>query len=134
MGLSVLTLVVVPGTACSVAPTEPPWLLRPDAGKATADEVLPDELPLAIAPAGEGPCYTCSERPCLNACPVRAFTGTGYDVGRCREHLRGPEGRECLDGGCLARRACPVGAAYTHGARQTRFHMRAFLAADPAGP
>ncbi len=26
------------------------------------------------------PCDTCAERPCLSACPVGAFTETGYDV------------------------------------------------------
>ena len=34
-----------------------------------------------------------------------------------------------MDGGCLARRACPVGAEYAHGAEQAGFHMRAFLRA-----
>jgi ferredoxin-like protein FixX len=95
---------------------------------------LPEDFAPASAPAGERPCDTCSERPCMNACPVRAFTTEGYDVGRCRAHLRSQDGSECVEGGCLARRACPVGTVYAHGARQTRFHMRAFLASDPAGP
>jgi hypothetical protein len=42
----VLTLVVVPGTGCSVAPTDPPWLLRPDAGKTVAEEFPPEALPV----------------------------------------------------------------------------------------
>ena len=40
-----LTLVVVPATGCSAAPTDPPWLLRPDAGKTTADGPLGDPPP-----------------------------------------------------------------------------------------
>jgi hypothetical protein len=95
---------------------------------------LPEELAPASAAAGERPCETCSERPCLSACPVRAFTTEGYDVARCREHVRGPDGRECREGGCLARRACPMGRAHAYGPRQTQFHMRAFLGANPAGP
>ena len=95
---------------------------------------LQEDLALASARAGERPCETCSERPCLNACPVRAFTTEGYDVGRCREHLRSPDGRECVEGGCLARRACPVGSTFAQGPRQTQFHMRAFLAADALNP
>ena len=75
------------------------------------------------------PCETCASRPCLSACPVGAFTPGGYDVAACAAHLRTEAGRACMDGGCLARRACPVGGEYTHGAAQTRFHMRAFLSA-----
>ena len=95
---------------------------------------LREDLAPTIEQAANGPCESCSVRPCMSACPVRAFTAAGYDVARCREHLGGPEGRECLDRGCLARRACPVGQTYAHGARQTQFHMRAFLAADPLNP
>jgi len=95
---------------------------------------LPEELGPPTAPSGKGPCESCAQRPCLSACPVSAFTAEGYAVDLCREHLRGPGGRECLEGGCLARRACPVGQSYAHGPQQTRFHMRAFLAADPLNP
>lgn len=73
------------------------------------------------------PCETCVARPCLSACPVGAFAADGYDVDACAGHLRDEEGRACMDGGCLARRACPVGAEHAHGPEQTRFHMRAFL-------
>jgi ferredoxin len=86
--------------------------------------------PIAIPPRKErvSPCEACLMRPCLTACPVGAFTIAGYDVAACASHLR-KEGNACTDGGCLARRACPVGAEHAHGAGQMRFHMRAFLAA-----
>jgi hypothetical protein len=95
---------------------------------------LPDDLAPATAAAGERPCETCSEHPCMSACPVSAFTMDGYDVARCRAHVRSPDGSECRERGCLARRACPVGPTFAHEPRQTQFHMRAFLAADGVNP
>lgn len=74
------------------------------------------------------PCESCSERPCMSACPVRAFTSQGYDVEACRRHLETPS-RACWSHGCLARVACPVGAEERYEDAQMRFHMRAFTAA-----
>jgi hypothetical protein len=86
---------------------------------------------LALPPADrrESPCDRCAERPCLGACPVDAFTPRGYDDAGCAAHVSSPAGGECLDRGCLARRACPIGAAHRYGAEQQRFHMAAFLRA-----
>jgi hypothetical protein len=42
LGLSVLTLLVVPGTGCSMALTDPASLLRPEAGRMVAEEELED--------------------------------------------------------------------------------------------
>ena len=91
--------------------------------------------PLGAPPPAPAPrpCETCAGRPCLSACPVGAFDGGRYDAEACRARLRAPEGRDCLDGGCLARRACPVGAHSGHGAEQAGFHMRAFLGGASAG-
>jgi len=85
----------------------------------------------AVAPS---PCLTCSGQPCLGACPVGAFTGRSYDVESCAAHLRAAEGAPCREGGCLARRACPVGPAFAQSPAQARFHMRAFLAARGVSP
>ncbi|NIM29388.1 MAG: hypothetical protein GTO28_16295 [Gammaproteobacteria bacterium] len=76
------------------------------------------------------PCDTCVDKPCLATCPVSAFSPRGYDVPACIDHIGGPAGGECLDGGCLARRACPVGVTYQYVPAQMSFHMRAFLAAN----
>jgi hypothetical protein len=83
--------------------------------------------------ASPSPCDSCAERPCLSACPVGAFSSTGYDVAACAAHLRSAEGSECTERGCLARRACPPGAEHAHGAEQAAFTMRAFLRARQAG-
>ena len=89
---------------------------------------------IAIAPR-EGrasPCESCESRPCLSACPVRAFSESGYDVDVCAKHLRTPEGGGCMTGGCLARRACPVGQEFRHDLEPAAFHMAAFLRNRPA--
>jgi hypothetical protein len=72
------------------------------------------------------PCDSCEEKPCLSACPVDAFTGSRYDVDRCVDHITSADGRDCMAGGCLARRACPVGRAFHYQPAQARFHMEAF--------
>lgn len=77
----------------------------------------------------ESPCASCVAKPCLHACPVGAFTAENYDVEACAHWLRSPSGSLCMQGGCQARRACPVGTEHAHGPDQTRFGMRAFLAA-----
>jgi hypothetical protein len=86
-----------------------------------------DFEPPPVATAAN-PCESCEGRPCLSACPVGAFTDRGYDVPACADWLRGA-GADCMSGGCLARRACPVGDAYRQAPEQAAFHMRAFLAA-----
>jgi len=73
------------------------------------------------------PCLTCADKPCLSACPVSAFSSEGYDVASCASHISGDEGNACMDGGCLARLACPVGADHRYVPAHQQFHMRAFL-------
>jgi len=79
--------------------------------------------------ASASPCDACAGRPCLTACPVGAFDGERYDVDACARHLRSAAGAPCMTGGCLARHACPVGAAYRYAPAQAGFHMAAFLKA-----
>ena len=77
------------------------------------------------------PCERCVERPCLSACPVGAFSTSGYDVDRCVAHIEHPAGARCFGGGCLARHACPAGRDTAYGVPQATFHMRAFLTSRP---
>ncbi len=84
------------------------------------------------------PCDTCREKPCLTTCPVAAFHDNGYDVPACARHLADDAGQDCMDHGCRARRACPVGQPFRYHSDQARFHMDAFLrgcrAAGVLGP
>jgi len=73
------------------------------------------------------PCASCADRPCLTACPAGAFDGTAYDVPACARHLAGMPEPACMDIGCLARHACPIGRDYRYAPAQARFHMQAFL-------
>ncbi len=79
--------------------------------------------------SGAHPCESCAEKPCLSACPVSAFDGTSYDVAACGRHVLSDAGEACMTGGCLARRACPVGKAFIYHPVQMQFHMKAFAAA-----
>lgn len=88
-----------------------------------------DILDLPSAQKRLSPCDTCADKPCLTTCPVGAFSADGYDAPACVEHIAAAHGVDCLGGGCLARRACPVGVAYQYTPAQMGFHMSAFLAA-----
>lgn len=83
---------------------------------------------IALPPREEAPnpCAACAAKPCLGACPVEAVGDGSYDVAACVAHLGTPAGEACLGGGCLARRACPVGRDGAYGPEQMRFHMEAF--------
>ncbi len=89
---------------------------------------LREGVGLPIRTEAPSPCAACAERPCLRACPVGAFSSAGYDVAVCDAHLGSPAGADCMEGGCLARRACPVGVEHRHGDEHAAFTMRAFLA------
>lgn len=86
-----------------------------------------DDIASPAPKVRERPCDSCAGRPCLSACPVDAFAGGVYDAARCAAHVRGAAGRDCRERGCLARRACPVGAAFQPAPAQAAFHMAAFL-------
>ena len=87
--------------------------------------VFTDLLPLPPRSAAPSPCESCVEKPCLQACPVGAFTGQSYDVPACAAHLASAAAT-CPEVGCHARNACPVGANWRYPDAQIRFHMAAF--------
>jgi hypothetical protein len=87
------------------------------------DRVL--DLPAPPVPAH--PCDSCVGRPCLSSCPAGAVTAQGYAVDNCAPHVASRDGKACRSIGCLARRACPVGADHLYPDRAMAFHMAAFL-------
>ena len=74
------------------------------------------------------PCDSCVERPCLNTCPVSAFSVGHYDAPACGQYLTGPRGQVCTTIGCAARNACPIGVEYRYEKEQIGFHMGVWAA------
>lgn len=87
----------------------------------------PIDVP-AIVPIAS-PCASCADKPCLADCPVGAFDGRRYAVDNCVAHLSTPRS-PCMDRGCGARLACPVGPEFRYGAPMQQFLMRAFRRAQ----
>lgn len=79
---------------------------------------------LALPALPPCPCESCTDKPCLSACP--ALGAGGYDLALCHEILGCTEGAECLRAGCAVRRACPVSQSYGRMPQQSAFHMAAF--------
>ncbi len=116
-----------------VAPSPLGILMHPEYGlwhAYRAAILLPAALEFG-APKVSHPCDTCPDKPCLSTCPVGAFTGAGYEVDHCVAHVAATRSRTgtCFQRGCLARLACPVGAAWRYAPDHAQFHMRAFLTA-----
>ena len=80
----------------------------------------PLDLPGAVKP-----CDSCAGKPCLSACPAGALGAAGYDVPACHDWLD-RSGAECLSGGCLVRRACPVSIGHARMPEQSAYHMGQF--------
>lgn len=100
------------------------------AALAFADEIaLPERTE-----APPSPCEACRAQPCRTACPVSAIGHGSYDVARCVSHITTPAGAECLQRGCVARRACPVGTSHAYEPAQQAFHMAAFAEAHARPP
>ena len=86
---------------------------------------LTAELALPNPQQWPNPCESCQTKPCLHTCPVGAVQAHSYDVDICHAHVRSTA-TGCRTVGCLARRACPVGAENAHVPAQAQFYMRAF--------
>jgi hypothetical protein len=93
-----------------------------------------DQVPdLRPAPFRAHPCDSCVEKPCLTTCPAGAVTAAGYAVDKCARHVASGAGKACRSIGCLARRACPVGADLAYPDRAMAFHMASFLRGQGLG-
>ncbi|MDP7650896.1 MAG: ferredoxin [Rhodospirillales bacterium] len=91
-----------------------------------------DKIALPLRRRCANPCRSCLDRPCLSACPVDAFDDDGYEVPACVAHISSGDGGDCMNHGCGARRACPVGTEFAPATAQARFHMDSFVAARRA--
>lgn len=80
-----------------------------------ADTDLPPTRPLEAASA----CEHCTHRSCVAACPAGA-PGSVFDLARCLDWRLAPASG-CRDQ-CLARNACPVGAAHRYDSEQIAYH------------
>lgn len=74
-------------------------------------------------------CDSCALKPCLNSCPVNAFSSQGYDVDTCYRYLVSDKTAPCHQRGCIARRACPEAVQWQYSSPHAAFHMAAFLTA-----
>ena len=66
------------------------------------DADLPPSEPLA----GDSPCATCAELPCVAACPAEALSGDEFSLQRCIAYRRLSDSRCRVT--CVARTSCPV--------------------------
>ena len=62
-----------------------------------------------------------------NACPVGAFSDSGYNVPACINYIKNDPEQKCFNGGCLSRHALNVGADYNYSTEHHQFHMQAFI-------
>jgi len=100
------------------------------AGVNDPQSLYPVEHAQTVKPAVDI-CASCDGQPCLQACPVRAFDGQTFLPDACCAHLKTPAGQSsCMQSGCAARRACPVGRPYQYEPEHAAFHMQAFLRHD----
>jgi hypothetical protein len=83
------------------------------------------EIRIQAVPKSIHLCDPCIGKPCLNTCPVDAFSHDGYAVKRCRSHVRSG-GVACRQSGCIARNACPHDA-WRYPPEVQAFHMAAFI-------
>jgi hypothetical protein len=118
----------------SVYPSPLAILIHPEFGlwhAYRAAFLLPDPVDLPEAIHQPSPCDSCADRPCLNTCPVGAFTTSGYDVELCASYVNDAAGGVCRSQGCLARLACPVGVTWQYESDHAAFHMAAFRRSHP---
>ena len=100
---------------------------------AVALDLLPaPTVTISADKPGSGLCADCNDQPCLHTCPVAAFGTENYEYEKCAAHLQTPQGEPCMQGGCLARRACPVGQPFQYQPEHAAFHMQAFVRAHGA--
>lgn len=92
-----------------------------------------DRLTLPPRDTRPSPCDTCETKPCLSVCPADAFTPDRFLAVACADHVESDAGTPCRTGGCLARKACPVGRDHRYPKPAQAFHTEAMLRAVRRG-
>ena len=100
-----------------VHPTYGPWIaLR-------AAVLLDLELSVPSVAAGFDPCPTCTERPCITACPAYAISREkGWDIPACVTH-RLQVTTDCVDY-CRARYDCVYGREHRYPLDELQYHQQ----------
>jgi ferredoxin len=86
-----------------------------------------DKLDLPSFEIPASPCVDCAGQSCISTCPVNAIEAGNFDIEVCIEFMASAKGNVCLQNGCLARRACPIGQEHVYEPAQAEFHLTAFL-------
>lgn len=73
-------------------------------------------------PITNSPCASCTEKPCLSACPAGAVSAdpAKFDIFTCANYRIKPHSA-CADR-CLARMACPIAPEHRYSLPQIRYH------------
>src|SRR5262245_1233162 len=93
--------------------------------------LLPFEVEAERPAEGFDPCPTCTERPCIAACPAGAVGPRGWDVPGCVTHRLSGRGDGC-DAGCHARIACVLGPEHRYPPEALAFHQAYARASEEA--
>jgi len=86
-----------------------------------------DKLALPAFKKQVSPCVGCAGEPCISTCPVDAIDAGNFNIETCTKFMASAKGNACLQKGCLARRACPIGQDHIYEPTQAEFHLQAFL-------
>lgn len=71
-------------------------------------------------------CDLCHGKPCLSACPIDAYSMTGFAYEACIGYLKSDCGEICMTEGCRARNACPYGEPYRYPSEVQAYHQARF--------
>lgn len=89
--------------------------------------LIDTDLP-ASAPVDNGyPCDSCTDKPCIAACPTNALASGTFNLAACNAGRLAPDSVCAL--GCTARSACQVGAEHRYDDSQIRHSAAGSLAA-----
>ena len=78
------------------------------------------EWPASVPVISSSPCESCTDKPCIAACPANALEAQALRLERCID-FRLQANSVCSDQ-CLARGACPVAPQHRYSSAQVAYH------------